>query len=78
MKADSKMLVKRAVWFGVGLAVAYFALPTAQTFILISAPFFLAIFFVMKGLSDNKKDESAKPGESKAVSGVCNADQDKV
>jgi len=78
MRSDSKKLMKRAVWLAIGLAVAYFALPTARTFILISAPFLLAIFFVMKGLIDNKKDESAKPGESKAVSGVCNADQNKV
>lgn len=78
MKSDSKMMVKIAVGLGVGLAVAYFALPAAQTFILISAPFLLAIFFVMKGIADNKKDESAKPGESKAESGVRNADQDKA
>lgn len=78
MKSDSKMMVKIAVGLGVGLAVAYFALPAAQTFILISAPFLLAIFFVMKGLNDNKKDESAKPGESEAESGVRNADQDKA
>lgn len=78
MKSDSKMMVKIAVGLGVGLAVAYFALPAAQTFILISAPFLLAIFFVMKGIADNKKDESAKPDESKTESGVRNADQDKA
>jgi len=33
MKCDSKMLVKMAVWLGLGLAVAYFAIPAAHAFI---------------------------------------------
>ena len=84
MKCDSKMMVKMAVWLGVGLAVAYFALPAAQALILASAPLLVALIcpvamlFMMKGMSGSKKDESAKPGESKAESGVRDADPDKA
>jgi len=84
MKCDSKMMVKMAVWLGVGLAVAYFALPAAQALILASAPFLVALIcpvamlFMMKGMSGSKQDESAKPGESKAESGVRDADPDKA
>ena len=84
MKCDSKTMVKMAVWIGVGLAVAYFALPAAQVFILASAPILVALicpvamFFMMKGMNGSKKDESAKPGESKAESGVREADPDKA
>ena len=84
MKCDSKMMVKMAVWLGVGLAVAYFALPAAQALILASAPFLVALicpvamFLMMKGMNGNKPDESAKPGESKAESGVRDADPDKA
>ncbi|UUZ68980.1 DUF2933 domain-containing protein [Polaromonas sp. P2-4] len=84
MKCDAKMMVKMAVWLGVGLAVAYFAFPAAHAFILASAPFLVALIcpvamlFMMKGMNGNKKDESAKPGESKAESGVHDADPDKA
>ena len=84
MKCDSKMMVKMAVGLGVGLAVAYFALPAAQALVLASAPFLVvlicpvAMFFMMKGMNGNKPDERAKPGESKAESGVCGVDPDKA
>lgn len=84
MKCDAKMMVKMAVWLGVGLAIAYFALPAAQSFILASAPVLVALIcpvamlFMMKGMNGNEKDESAKPGESKAKSGVRDADPDKA
>lgn len=84
MKCDSKMMVKMAVWLGVGLAVAYFALPAAQALILASAPFLVALicpvamFFMMKGMNGNKPDESAKPGESKTESGVRDTNPDKA
>jgi hypothetical protein len=84
MKRDAKMMVKMAVWLGVGLAVAYFALPAAQSFILASAPVLVALIcpvamlLMMKGMNGSKKDESTKPGESKAESGVCDADLDKA
>lgn len=83
MKCDSKMMVKVGVGLGFGLVVAYFALPAAQVLILASAPFLVvlicpvAMLFMMKGMNGNKKDESAKPGESKAESGVRNPDLDK-
>ncbi|TBR72410.1 MAG: DUF2933 domain-containing protein [Burkholderiaceae bacterium] len=75
MKCDSKMMVKMAVGLGVGLAVAYFALPAAHAFILASAPFLVALIcpaamlFMMKSMNDNKKDESASPDEKKATPG---------
>ncbi|WP_332774925.1 DUF2933 domain-containing protein [Polaromonas sp.] len=84
MKCDMKTMVKMALWLGVGLAVAYFALPAAQALILASAPILVALicpvamFFMMKGMNGSKKDESAKPGESKAKSGVREADPDKA
>lgn len=84
MKCDSKMMVKMAVGLGAGLTVAYFALPAAHALILASAPFLVvlicpvAMFFMMKGMNGNKKDESAKPGESKAESGVRDAGPDKA
>ena len=84
MKCDSKMMVKMAVALGVGLAVAYFALPAAQVFILASAPFLLALicpvamFFMMKSMNGNKPDERAKPGEIPAKSGVRGVDPDKA
>ncbi|UUZ63200.1 DUF2933 domain-containing protein [Polaromonas sp. P1-6] len=84
MKCDSKMMVKMAVWLGVGLVVVYFALPAAQAFILASAPILVALIcpvamlFMMKGMNGNKQDESAKPGESPAKSGVRDADPDKA
>lgn len=84
MKCDMKTMVKMALWLGVGLAVAYFALPAAQALILASAPILVALicpvamFFMMKGMNGSKKDESAKPGESPAKSGVREADPDKA
>ncbi len=75
MKCDSKMMVKIAVGLGVALAVAYFALPAAHAFILASAPLLVALIcpvamlFMMKGMNENKKEESARPDESKAGSG---------
>lgn len=84
MKCDSKILVKMAVWLGLGLAVAYFAIPAAHAFILASAPFLVALIcpvamlFMMKGMNGNQKNESAKPGESKAESGVRDGDPDKA
>lgn len=84
MKCDSKMMVKMAVGLGVGLAVAYFALPAAQVLILASAPFLMALicpvamFFMMKSMNGNKPDESAKPGESEAKAGVRAVDPDKA
>ncbi len=75
MKCDSKMMVKIAVWLGVGLVAAYFTLPAAHAFILASAPFLvtlicpIAMLFMMKSMTENKKDESAHPGESKSGSG---------
>lgn len=87
MKCDSKMMVKTAVWLGAGLAVAYFSLPKVHGFILASAPFLLvlicpvAMLIMMKGMNGmngNKKDESAKPGESKAQSRVRDAGLDKA
>lgn len=84
MKCDSKMMVKMAVGLGVGLAVAYFALPAAHVFILASAPILVALIcpvamlFMMKGMNGSKKDESAKPGESKAEFGVRDADPDQA
>lgn len=84
MKCDSKMMVKMAVWLGIGLVVAYFAVPATHAFILASAPFLVALicpvamFFMMKGMNGNQKDESANPGEKKAESGVHDADSDKA
>ena len=84
MKCDSKMMVKTAVGLGVALAVAYFALPAAHAFILASAPLLVALIcpvamlLMMKSMNDNKKDESARPGESNAASGVRDADPDKA
>lgn len=84
MKCDSKMLVKMAVWLGLGLAVAYFAIPAAHAFILTSAPFLVALIcpvamlFMMKGMNGNQKNESAKPGENKAESGGRDVDPDKA
>lgn len=77
MKCDSKMMVKIAVGLGVALAVAvaYFALPAAHAFILASAPLLVALIcpvamlFMMKGMNENRKDESARPDESKAGAG---------
>ncbi|MFC5523386.1 DUF2933 domain-containing protein [Polaromonas jejuensis] len=84
MKCDSKMMVKTAVWLGVALAVAYFALPAAQAFIQASAPFLVALIcpvamlLMMKGMNGDKQDENAKSGESRAKSGVRDADPDKA
>jgi len=84
MKCDSKMMVKMAVGLGVGLAVAYFTLPAAQVLILASAPFLVALicpvamFFMMKGMSGNTKDESGTPDQSKVKSGIRDADPDKA
>lgn len=84
MKCDLKMMVKVALGLGVGLAVAYFTLPAAQVLILASAPILVALIcpvamiFMMIGMKVNKKDESAKPDESKAKSGVREADPDKA
>lgn len=84
MKCDSKMMVRMAVWLGVGLAVAYFALPAAHALILASAPFLVALicpvamFFIMKSMNGKKTDESAKPGEIPAKSGVRGVDPDKA
>ena len=75
MKCDSKMMVKITLGLGLALAVAYFALPAAHAFILASAPLLVtlicpvAMLLMMKSMNDNKKDESARPGESKAGSG---------
>lgn len=75
MKCDSKMMVKIAAGLGVALAVAYFALPAAHAFILASAPLLVALIcpvamlFMMKGMNENRKDESARPDESKAGAG---------
>lgn len=77
MKCDSKTMVKMAVWLGLGLAAAYFAVPAAHAFILASAPFLvalicpLAMLFMMKSMNGNQRDETAKPGESKAESESC-------
>ncbi|MDO9236237.1 MAG: DUF2933 domain-containing protein [Aquabacterium sp.] len=84
MKCDLKTMVKMAVWLGIGLAVAYFAFPAAHAFVLASAPLLLvlicpvAMFFMMKGMNGSKQDESAKPDESKAKSGIREADPDKA
>ncbi|MDO8733520.1 MAG: DUF2933 domain-containing protein [Actinomycetota bacterium] len=84
MKCDSKMMVKVGVGLGFGIVVAYFALPAAQVFLLASVPFLVALtcpvamLFMMKGMNANKKDESAKPGESKAESGVRDVSPDKA
>ncbi|TAL71638.1 MAG: DUF2933 domain-containing protein [Burkholderiaceae bacterium] len=75
MKCDSKMMVKTAAGLGLALAAAYFALPTAHAFIVASAPFLVtlicpvAMLLMMKGMNENKKGESAQPGESKPESG---------
>ncbi|MBU6502818.1 MAG: DUF2933 domain-containing protein [Burkholderiales bacterium] len=79
MKCDSKMMVKTAAGLGLALAVAYFALPAAHAFIVASVPFLVtlicpvAMLLMMKGMNENKKGESAQPGEGKSESG----DQDR-
>ena len=87
MNCDLKTMLKVAVALGLALAVAYFALPPAQAFILASAPILLALIcpvamivmlFMMKSTNDNKKDKSAKPDENKAGSGVRDADPDQA
>lgn len=84
MKCDSKMMVKMALGLGVGLAVAYFALPAAQVLILASAPFLVALicpvamFLMMKGMNGDKKDESGAPDQSKVKSEIRHADPDKA
>ncbi|ABE45407.1 DUF2933 domain-containing protein [Polaromonas sp. JS666] len=84
MKCDSKMMVKMALGLGVGLAVAYFALPAAQVLILASAPFLaalicpVAMFFMMKGMNGDKKDESRTPDQSKVKSETRHADPGKA
>ncbi len=75
MKCDSKMMVKIAAGLGLALAVAYFALPAAHAFVVASAPFLVALIcpvamlLMMKGMNENKKGESAQPGESKSGAG---------
>ncbi|KGH20555.1 hypothetical protein P606_20240 [Comamonas thiooxydans] len=77
-------MLKMAVWLGLGLAVAYFAIPAAHALILASAPFLVALicpvamFFMMKGMNGNQKDESAKPGESKVETAGRDVDSDKA
>jgi hypothetical protein len=84
MNCDFKTMIKLAIGLGAALAVAYFAVPAAHAFILASTPLLLALvcpmamIFMMKGMSNNKKDESAKPDESKMRSGVGDADPDKA
>lgn len=82
MKCDSKTMIKIAVGLGAALAIAYVAWPAAQTFILASAPFLLALscplamIFMMKGMNSERKDARAEPGEGevKPAAGAAGPD----
>jgi len=84
MNCDLKTMLKVAAALGVGLMVAYFALPAFQALVLASAPILVALIcpvamlFMMKGMNGNKKVENAKPEENKAGSGGRDADPDKI
>ncbi len=76
MNCNSKTMIKLAIGLGIALAVAYFTLPEAKAFILASAPILvalicpLAMLFMMKGMTANKKDGNAAPDAYKATSGA--------
>ena len=82
MKCDSKMMLKTAAGLGIALAVAYFTLPAAQTFILASAPILLALIcpvamlLMMGNMNGNKKDDDAKPDKTTPSPGPMGAVRD--
>ena len=85
MNCNSKTMLKVVVALGLAFAVAYFALPAAHAFLLANAPLLAVLvcpvmmLFMMMGMNGNKKDENAKPGESKAAPPVDHAaDPDKA
>jgi hypothetical protein len=68
MHCSAKTMIKVAVALGAVLTVAYVAFPEARTAVLASAPFLLALacpiamiamLFMMKGTSAEKKDAAA-------------------
>jgi hypothetical protein len=83
MNCNYKTMIKLAIGLGVGLAVAYFALPEFQAFILASAPLLVALIcpvamvLMMLAMKGSNKDGSAKPGESGAHAEVRDAAPDK-
>jgi hypothetical protein len=76
MNCNAKTMIKVAAVLGVGLAVAYVALPEARALVAASAPILLALvcpiamvvmMFMMKRTSGDKQDVmAAKPDEGKA------------
>jgi hypothetical protein len=85
MKCDSKMMLKTAAGLGIALAVAYFTLPAAQTFILASAPILLALIcpvamlLMMGNMNGNKKDDDgAKPDKTTPSPGPLGAGRDEA
>jgi len=84
MKCDSKMMLKTAAGMGIVLAVAYFTLPAAQTFILASAPILLvlicpvAMLLMMASMNGSKKDDGAKPDQTMPAPGSLRAGRDEA
>ena len=82
MKCDSKTMLKTAIGLGIALAVAYFTLPAARTFILASAPILLALIcpvamlLMMRNINGSRKDDGAKPDKTTPASGSLRTDHD--
>lgn len=82
MNCNAKTMLKVAAALGAPLALAYFALPGAQAFIVASAPILLALIcpvsmlimmFVMKDVNGRKTDGktgSANPEPPTGAHGV--------
>lgn len=70
MNCNPRTMLKVAAGLGAILAIAYFALPGAQAFVLASAPVLLALIcpvmmlvmvFTMKGKASSESCESTQP-----------------
>lgn len=68
MKCSTNTMLKVGAGLGITLGVSYFAFPAAQTMILASAPFLLALIcpismgvmmFMMKGTGESKSNVSS-------------------